>query len=133
MAFSAEELAKVHAAVVRSIEEQNAAMFASLYTEDGALLLPDGSVVSGRSAIAEAFEAWIAAGFVRQEVEVLDLYSNWDLAVEEGRAAGTFQTDDGYVVHSSNYVIVHRRGIDGEWLMHRDIWTAVGETSGSGY
>ncbi|MFD6065140.1 YybH family protein [Rhodococcus wratislaviensis] len=133
MPFSNEDLAKLHATVVRSIEEQDVAAFASLYTEDGALLLPDGSVLSGRPAIAEAFGDWLAAGFVRQEVEVLGLYSDGDLAVEEGRAAGTFKTDTGYVIRSSNYIIVHRRGADGQWLMHRDIWTSVGETSGGGY
>lgn len=133
MTFNATQLADVHAAVVRSIEEKDAEMFASLYTEDGALLLPDGSIISGRGAIAGAFKSWLEAGFVRQQVEVIDLHSDGSLAVEEGRAAGTFSTEAGEQVSQSNYLIVHLLGADGRWLMHRDIWTAVGKDSGAGY
>lgn len=133
MVYSAEELAEVHATVVRSVDTKDADLFASLYTEDGVLMLPDGSIIEGRAAIKEAFEAWLKAGFVRQEVQLIDLYSEGTIAVEEGRAAGTFQTNDGYKVNRSNYVIVHRLGPDGRWLMHHDIWTAVGEGSGAGY
>ena len=125
MALTAEELAHVHASVVRSIETRDAALFASLYTEDGALHLPDGSAISGRAKIGAAFETWLEAGFVRQEVEVLALISDETLAVEEGRARGTFSTPTGDQVSESTYLITHRLQPDGRWLIHRDMWTAA--------
>ncbi|PXY23314.1 hypothetical protein BAY59_26910 [Prauserella coralliicola] len=132
MAYSREQLAEVHAAVVRSIEQKDAVLFASLYTGDGALLLPDGQIVQGRLAIEQAFSGWLAAGFVRQEVEVVEFYCDNLLAFEEGRAAGTFRDAVGETVQRSNYLIVHRLDADGVWRMHRDIWTSVVGTSGSG-
>ncbi|OAP25488.1 MULTISPECIES: SgcJ/EcaC family oxidoreductase [Amycolatopsis] len=132
MTYSREELAEVHAAVVRSIDQRDAALFASLYTADGALLLPDGAVVRGRAAIEQAFTGWLDAGFVRQEVEVVELRCDGRLAVEEGRAAGTFRTAAGDSVRRSNYLIVHRLDADGAWRMHRDVWTAAGDSRGTG-
>ncbi|GEL20220.1 YybH family protein [Pseudonocardia asaccharolytica] len=132
MAYSREQLAEVHAAVVRSIEQKDAALFASLYTQDGALLMPDGQVVQGRTAIERVFSEWLDLGFVQQEVEVVEFTSDNLIAVEEGRAAGTFRDDAGETVHCSNYLIVHRLEADGVWRMHRDIWTSIGGSSSQG-
>jgi uncharacterized protein (TIGR02246 family) len=124
-------LASVHRAVVRAIEEQDAAGFAALYTQDGTLMMPDGQIVSGREAIERKFAAWLDAGFVRQDVAVTDFVQSEDLAIEVGNAAGTFQTVEGMSVSRSNYLIVHRRDKDGTWGIYRDIWTAVSGEQGS--
>ena len=117
------ELAKVHRAVVQAIDERNPALFASLYTADGALLPPDGRTVRGRAALAEEFGNWLAAGFVEQKLEGVSLVAGDGLAVEEGVAVGGFA--DGTSARS-NYIVVHVRQDDGSWLMSRDIWTRVG-------
>lgn len=127
--FDHEALALVHRAVERAIAAKDCDGFADLYTTDGALLPPDGSLVSGRTAIRSAFSDWLKAGFVRQSVELVDLRSDGSIAYEEGRAVGSFRADVETVHKSSRYLIVHLRQQDGSWLMHRDIWTAVPDNS----
>ncbi|RZL84129.1 MAG: SgcJ/EcaC family oxidoreductase [Rhodococcus sp. (in: high G+C Gram-positive bacteria)] len=121
--FDREELADVHRSVVRAIEDRDPALFASLYTDTGTLLTPDGRSVGGRDAIAEEFGHWLAAGLVAQTLEDVELTIGDTVAVEEGRAIGEFAA--GSEVHS-NYIVVHIRQDDGSWLMHRDIWTRIG-------
>ena len=98
------DLSEVHRAVVQAIDERNPALFASLYTEDGALLTPDGRTIRGRTAIAEEFGNWLAAGFVEQKLEGVALLTGDGLAVEEGVAVGGFA--DGSKSRS-NYIVVH--------------------------
>ncbi|GAA4489741.1 hypothetical protein GCM10023094_51820 [Rhodococcus olei] len=123
MATFEEQLAETHREVVRAIDERDPARFASLYTDTGMLLTPDGRSVRGRNAIAEEFGAWLAAGMVGQSLDAVELTVGDTLAVEEGVAVGEFV--DGSEARS-NYVVVHVRGDDGIWLMHRDIWTRIG-------
>lgn len=135
MSYTRQKLADVHAAVVRSIKEKDAPLFASLYTEDGVLILPDGQVVRGREQIEHTFRGWLDAGMVNQKVDVIDFDSDARIAVEEGVAEGAFQVGEGSIVARSNYLIVHRLEADNVWRMHQDIWTAIGEgdTRDAGY
>ncbi|KXX60921.1 YybH family protein [Rhodococcus sp. LB1] len=123
MVAFAEHLAEVHRSVVRAIEERDPALFASLYTDAGTMLTPDGRAVRGREAIAEEFGNWLAAGFVKQTLEDVNLTIGDTVAVEEGIAIGEFV--EGSEVRS-NYIVVHVRQDVGSWLMHRDMWTHVG-------
>ena len=132
MSYSRQELADVHAAVVRSINEKDAALFASLYTEDGVLFPPDGQAIRGRSQIERAFGEWLDGGFVDQQVEVVEFESDERIAVEEGRAAGTFRSAEGDTVVRSNYLIVHRLDTDGVWRMQYDMFTTIPEADSEG-
>ncbi|MFC9786326.1 YybH family protein [Rhodococcus sp. NPDC127528] len=123
MATFEEHLTEVHRNVVRAVDERDPGLFASLYTDAGTLLTPDGRAVRGRAAIAEEFARWLIDGFVRQSLENVQLTVGDTVAVEEGVAVGEFA---GRPAVRSNYVVVHLRQDDGSWLMHRDIWTRVG-------
>nr|CCN27360.1 hypothetical protein [Rhodococcus sp. TMP1] len=133
--FRRPELAAVHDQVVAAIANRDPVTFAALYTDDGALLLPTGRVVTGRSAIQEEFASWLAQGFVRQTVELVTLSTDENFSIEEGQAIGEFETPDGRTESKSHYLIVHKRQPDGTWLMHRDIWTTIPdmETPGVSY
>lgn len=135
MPFSRQELADVHAAVVRSLKEKDAALFASLYTQDGVLYPPDGQAIRGRTQIERAFGEFLDAGFVDQQVEVVEFDSDERIAVEEGRAAGTFRSEEGDTIIRSNYLIVHRLDADGVWRMQYDMFTTIpeGESGGTSY
>ncbi|MGE4426570.1 MAG: SgcJ/EcaC family oxidoreductase [Solirubrobacteraceae bacterium] len=124
-AFDEERMVAVQDAIARAVADGDASAFAELYTEDGMLLPPDGSVISGRDAIRTAFASMIETGFRKQTVLWSRLTVDTASAIEEGQAAAEFHGPDGADVQRCNYLIVHRQGDDGAWRMERDIWTAI--------
>jgi uncharacterized protein (TIGR02246 family) len=126
--FDIDQMTRVQRSVERAVKEKDPQLFASLYSETGAMLPQDGRIVQGRAAIAEEFGNWLDAGFVKQTLEGVELTAGDTVAVEEGVAIAGFA--DGSEVRS-NYIVVHVRQDDGSWLMHRDIWTRG--SSGTGF
>ncbi|HTF51240.1 MAG TPA: SgcJ/EcaC family oxidoreductase [Pseudonocardia sp.] len=122
----------VYAAIARAVEQKDADGFVQLYTPDAALMTPDGSIISGRDAIRDAFVRFTAAGWVKQEAELVELSVGEDLAVGQERTQGTFLVDGEKTVARNNCLIVYTRQGDGRWLMHRDIWNTISDTAGSG-
>lgn len=126
-AFDRTGLAAVQRAVSNAIAEHDPAALAALYEPDGALMPPSGVVIRGRSVIEDTARTLFAQGMRGQRVEVDEFFASGDLAVEIGRsfaevrnpATGSVNTAEG------TYLIVHRRQVDGSWLMSHDIWTAV--------
>lgn len=123
--FDEAQMVEVQEAIVRAIETKDATSFAELYAEDGALLPPDGSVITGRGAIRDGFAAMLDAGFAKQTVVNVRLVVDADSAIEEGQAIAEFHKDGEVDVQRCNYLIVHRRQRDGSWRMERDMWTAI--------
>jgi uncharacterized protein (TIGR02246 family) len=122
----------VYAAIARAVEQKDADGFVQLYTPDAALMTPDGSIISGRDAIRDAFVRFTAAGWVKQEAELVELIMGEDLVVGQERTQGTFLVDGEKTVARNNCLIVYTRQGDGRWLMHRDIWNTISDTAGSG-
>lgn len=122
----------VYASIARAVEEKDADGFVQLYTTDAALMTPDGSIIAGRDAIRDAFVRFTAAGWVKQEAELVELIMSEDVVVGQERTRGTFLVDGETTVARNNCLIVYTRQGDGRWLMHRDIWNTVSETAGSG-
>ncbi|NIP60886.1 MAG: DUF4440 domain-containing protein [Gemmatimonadetes bacterium] len=93
---------------------------ARIYTEDATILPPGGPVISGRSAIADfwsgATEQMGASAVDLVTDELVPLTS--DAAYEIGHAV--IETDGGPV--EVKYVVIWRRGDDGLWRWHVDIW-----------
>jgi ketosteroid isomerase-like protein len=106
-----------------ALERKNYADVAALYTENAKLLPPDAAIVAGRGAI-EAFwrEAATASGIVGATLRTLDLEVAGDTAYEVGEAALALSSGQGPPV---KYVVVWKRGGDGAWRIHRDIWNAM--------
>lgn len=127
--FDRTTLSHFHDVLGRAVREHDSAAVVELYTENCTLLTPDGAVLRGREALADAFNEWVKAGFVEQHCEqVVDLRVNENIAVEHGISRGVFNTGDGPVIKRSNYVIVFVREASGTWLMDKDIWTSIPDT-----
>jgi uncharacterized protein (TIGR02246 family) len=122
----------VYAAIARAVEERDADGFVELYTPDAALLTPDGSIIAGREAIRDAFVRFTAAGWVKQEAELVELIIGEDVVVGQERTRGTFLVDGEKTAASNNCLIVYTRQADGRWLMHRDIWNTISDAAGAG-
>ena len=106
-----------------ALERKNYADVAALYTENAKVLAPDAPIVTGRGAI-EAFwrEAAGASGIVGATLKTLDLEVAGDTAYEVGEAALALSSGQGPPV---KYVVVWKRGGDGAWRIHWDIWNAM--------
>lgn len=100
----------------------DAATLASLYTE-GAILLPDDAeMVRGRQAIREFFSAGMGSG-ATIKFTTLQIEGEGDLAFEVGRYDYSVQPEGQDAQESSGkYVVVWRKGTDGVWRAHVDIW-----------
>lgn len=107
----------------KSLNGGDAAAVAAHYTDDAALLPPDAPRIDGREGIQGAWQALIDAGvrdvvLTTQEVDVFG-----DVANEVGTISATAPSEDGGRVQwAGKYVAVWKRGGDGTWRLHRDIW-----------
>ena len=95
---------------------------AALYTDNAKLLPPDAPFVSGRKAIEEFWRAAAASlGLISVALKTHDLEVSGDIACETGEADLTLISGPAKV----KYLVVWRRGGDGQWRLHRDIWNAM--------
>ena len=120
-------------AVRKAVEEANRkfgaaagckdyAGLAALYTDNAKLLPPDAPFVSGRKAIEEFWRAAAASlGLISVALKTQDLEVSGDIACETGEADLTLNSGPAKV----KYLVVWRRGGDGQWRLHRDIWNAM--------
>ena len=115
-----EGLKGMRAVFQSALDAKDPAAIAAIYTEDGALLPPNGETVSGRAAI-EAFWTETLASGIGGEGTDIEVHALGDV----GYTVGTFTaTDaDGASIGEGKYVEIWRH-VDGEWQMHRDIWNS---------
>jgi ketosteroid isomerase-like protein len=103
-----------------AVQRKNWAELASLYTNDAKVLAPDAPIVTGRKAIENFWrDAASALGLVGATLKTLDLEVSEDTAYEVGQA--DLKVSSGQV----KYMVVWRRGDDGAWRLHRDIWNSM--------
>ena len=110
-------------AIVESLNAGDAAGVAAHYTDDAALLPPNAARIDGRAGIRGVWQGLIDAGLrdVTLTTQEVDVFS--DVANEVGIISATAPGEDGGRVQLvGKYVAVWKRGSDGTWRMHRDIW-----------
>jgi ketosteroid isomerase-like protein len=105
-----------------AVQRKNYAELASLYTNDAKVLAPDAPIVTGRAAIENFWrDAASALGLVGATLKTLDLEVSEDTAYEMGQADLKVSSGQATV----KYMVVWRRGGDGAWRLHRDIWNSM--------
>jgi uncharacterized protein (TIGR02246 family) len=107
----------------KAYNSEDGAAVAALYTTDAALLPPGGARVEGQQAIADFWAGAIASGLANVELETTELEFFDDTAIEIGYLAGTVPADGGGTTAvAGKFIVVWKRGDDGTWRLHRDIW-----------
>ena len=113
------------------VKAKDAAAIAALYTEDGAVMPPNGPIGKGRVAVQQTWASMMATpGFdLTFTPEQIIVSSSGDMALDRGTynlkiaPGGTAQTDTG------KYVVVWRK-IGGEWKAAADIFNSDLPASG---
>ena len=105
------------------VKEREIAKLDSVYTENAAILPPDGPIIRGRENIKQFWSNVIlgsglsAAPLTTVEAEILG-----DTAYEVGTAELTFSGAGGSSQVSVKYIVIWKQEADGSWKWHRDIW-----------
>ena len=98
---------------------------AAKYTEDAALLPPDGKRVDGQDAIATFWQGAMDGGLKNLTLKAVEVDSREDLAFEVGAFTLDAPGEGGAMTTvAGKYIVVWKKGEDGTWRLHRDIWNA---------
>ncbi len=115
-ADSPHEIAELFAAAINR-RDLDAAV--AMWTEDAAIVAPDGSLVRGHAEIVKALEALVGNG-TRFHAELTGLFQAGDTALATGTLTLSGNGHDGRYEHRSNSIVVYARGADGRWRIALD-------------
>jgi len=96
---------------------------ASMYTDDGAILPPNGTAVIGRQQI----QKWMSdfPPFSELTIEPVDVDGRGDVAYDRGNYSMTITPADGTPIHDrGKYVAIWRKQADGSWKMRWDMFNS---------
>ncbi|MFK0688832.1 YybH family protein [Mesorhizobium sp. IMUNJ 23033] len=95
------------------------------YTEDAVAFPPNEDRVAGRESVQKMWQGWIDAGLTDLTLKAAQVEESGNLAYEEGIYSIKIPGSDGKTSEEiGKYIIVWKKGADGEWRLHRDIWNA---------
>ena len=113
-----EDIAAVNAEWERAANSGDAAGLTALYTDDAMLLPPASPMVQGRDNIQTYWEAMIDMGVSNMDLNTIELTVSGSDAFE----VGTFTYTAGGTQASGKAIVLWKKGNDGKWRFHRDIW-----------
>ena len=104
------------------VKAKDAAGIAELYTEDGAVMLPNAPISKGRTAIQQTWESMMQTPgydltFVPEQITVS---SSGDMALDRGTYSLTIAPNGKKQTDTGKYVVVWRK-IGREWKAAADI------------
>ena len=109
--------------LMESLSGGDAAGVAAHYTDDAALLPPGAAKIDGREGIQGFWQALIDAGVRDVTLTTQEIDDFGDVANDVGTISATAPSEDGGRVQlAGKYLVVWKRGGDGTWRLHRDIW-----------
>src|SRR5688572_11684708 len=96
------------------------ALLAAVYTEDAIAYPANSAPIKGRAALQAMWKSVFEMGIAGFELNTEEVESSGDMAWETGNYV--MKLKDGNVADKGKYVVIWKR-INGEWKLHRDIWT----------
>jgi len=98
----------------------DAAATAALYTSNAQLFPVHSDIVSGQQAIEQFWQGAMTAGIREVTLTTQEVEAQGNIAYEVGKY--TLSGEGGKVIDTGKYVVVWKRE-QGQWKLHRDIWT----------
>jgi ketosteroid isomerase-like protein len=87
------------------------------------MLPPDATEVAGREAIQGLWQGWLDDGLKDLTLEAIEVEASGDLAYEIGSFSMQAPAKNNTMMTATgNYVVVWKRGADGNWRLHVDTW-----------
>jgi ketosteroid isomerase-like protein len=84
---------------------------------------PDATEIAGHEAIQNEWQGWIDDGLKDLTLEAIEVEASGDLAYEIGMFSIQAPAENNAMVTATgNYVVVWKRGGDGNWRLHVDTW-----------
>jgi uncharacterized protein (TIGR02246 family) len=116
-----EAIAAANRGFLEAFARGDAAGAAAVYTEDAAILPPNGETMNGRAAIQGFWQGALDMGLRGATLETTELDIYPTAAVEVGKY--TLSVAGGQVVDQGKYIVVWKQE-GGAWKWHRDIWNS---------
>lgn len=107
-------------AAIGDANSSSVARLTSIYTDNGQMLPPNGTLIAGKEGISDYWRALLNAGISEAKLttEELDLQSSTAIEI------GSYVMKQGEnVADFGKYLVVWKRKGD-EWKYHRDIWNS---------
>jgi uncharacterized protein (TIGR02246 family) len=106
---------------VAAFARSDGAALASLYSQSGQVLPPNGNIVSGRHGIQTFWQGAIDSGLKQVKLETVDVIGMGNTVAEVGRY--TLLRGGDEVVDSGKYIVLWKLE-KGKWRLYRDIWNS---------
>lgn len=101
----------------------NAALVASHYDQQAALLPPGGEQVTGSAEIEAFWQGLITAGFHNHTITSIEVNASEGLVVQRGKWGAQGKNADGEVkTYGGNLLVVFRQQADGNWKALSHVW-----------
>jgi uncharacterized protein (TIGR02246 family) len=114
---------QVNAQVMAAFKAGDAATIASHYSDTAKMLPPDATEIAGREAIQELWQGWLDDGLKDLILKASEVEASGDLAYEIGSFSRQAPAENNTTMTAAgNYVVVWKRGADGNWRLHVDTW-----------
>ncbi|RWD66867.1 MAG: SgcJ/EcaC family oxidoreductase [Mesorhizobium sp.] len=112
-----------NAEFMKSLNGKDAAGVASHYTEDAAVLPPNGMRVDGRENIQKFWQGIIEYGVSDLKLTTVEVEERGDLAFELGSFTYKAPGKDSKPMDASGKaIVVWKKAQNGSWQLYRDIW-----------
>lgn len=105
---------------MKAFERGDAALIASLYTQDAQLLPTHSDFISSRENIKEFWQNVFNAGITTVKINTIEVEDLHDTAIETGKY--TLGNTSG-AIDSGKYIVIWKKQ-GGQWHLHKDIWNS---------
>ncbi len=119
-----EAIEAVNAQFMEAVRAGAATAVAAFYTEDATLLPPEAEMVQGLPAVQEVWAAGFAEGGFTLNLSTVSVDGAGEFAYEIGTWSMPIGEGEGGAVEQGKYLVVWKRGADGSWKLHAEIWNA---------
>ncbi len=117
-----EAIEAVNAQFVEAVNAGDAAAVAGFYTDDASLLPPEAEMIQGMAAVQEFWAAGLPEGGSALTLNTVSVDGAGEFAYEVGTWSMPAAEGEGGAVEQGKYLVVWKRGEDGNWKLHADIW-----------
>ena len=100
--------------------ETNSTGVASLYTEDTKMMLAEIPTVEGRENIATTLTGFMSMGISNVDLKTVEVWGTAECLTEEG----TYTMFAGEDIAEEGKYLVLWKNVNGNWKLHRDIFTS---------